>query len=183
MSFGQPPPGGYGGPPGGAPPDGGGQWGPPPGGGGYGGPPAGGGGGQWGPPPGGGGYGPPPGGGGGGGWAQPPGYSQQPMYTSGVPGGPSYNQQGGGATDPVAIVSLVLGVVSLPMHFCCYLGWPLGIGAIVCGIIAMSRSGDPPYYYGGKGFAIGGMIAAAVGFLMIILVLVFWGAAFMLSKP
>lgn len=177
MSYGQQPPPGGNYPPngGGAPPDGGGQWG---------GPPAAGGGGQWGGPPAGGQWGPP---GGGGGWAQPPGgppgYGQQPMYTSGVPGGPSYHQQGGGTTDPVAIVSLVLGLVSLPMHFCCYLGWPLGIGAIVCGAIAISRIGDPPNYYTGKGLAIGGMLAAGFGFIMMIVALVFFGAAMMFAKP
>lgn len=178
MSYGQQPPPGGNYPPsgGGTPPEGGGQWG---------GPPAAGGGGQWGGHPAGGQWGPP--GGGGGGWAQPPGgppgYGQQPMYSSGVPGGPSYHQQGGGSTDPIAIVSLVLGLVSLPMHFCCYLGWPLGIGAIVCGAIAISRIGDPPNYYTGKGLAIGGMIAAGFGFIMMIVALIFFGAAMMLAKP
>lgn len=71
----------------------------------------------------------------------------------------------------------------MPMHFCCYLGWPLGIGAIVCGVIAISRTGDPPNYYGGRALAIGGLAAAAFGFLMIIFILLFWGAAVMLSKP
>jgi Domain of unknown function (DUF4190) len=83
----------------------------------------------------------------------------------------------------LAIVSLVLGLISLPMHFCCYLGWPLGIGAIVCGIISMGRVGDPPNYYSGKGLAIGGMIAAGLGFLMFVVVIRVSGAAIMLSKP
>ena len=156
MSFGQQPPGGFYGPPGGAPPGGG-----PPGG--FGGPPAG--------PPGG--YGGPPG-----------GYVPPPGYGSPAPGVPPPNfAAGGGATDPLATTSLVLGIISLPLHFCCYLGWPVGIAAIVCGIIAVARSGKEPQRYSGKGLAWGGMISAGLGFLMIILVFVLYGAAIMLSAP
>lgn len=181
MSFGQQPPGGFYGPPGGAPPGGGppGGFGGPPAGppGGFGGPPAGPPGGYGGPP---GGYGGPPGGFG----APPGGYVPPPGYGSPAPGVPPPNfAAGGGATDPLATTSLVLGIISLPLHFCCYLGWPVGIAAIVCGIIAVARSGKEPQRYSGKGLAWGGMISAGLGFLMIILVFVLYGAAIMLSAP
>ncbi len=89
----------------------------------------------------------------------------------------------GGATDPFAVVSLILGILSLPLHFCCYLGWPVGIAAIVCGIVSMVRIGKPPQHYSGKGLAVGGIIAAALGFLMVIVLFILYGAAIMLSSP
>jgi hypothetical protein len=105
-----------------------------------------------------------------------------PGYGSPAPGVPP-PMTAGGATDPLAITSLVLGIISLPLHFCCYLGWPVGIAAIVCGIISVVRIGKEPNRYAGKGLAWGGMIAAGLGFLMIILVFVLYGAAIMLSSP
>lgn len=175
MSFGQQPPGGFYGPPGGAPPGGAPPGGAPPGG--FGGGPPGG----YGGPPQGGGYGGPPQGGG---YGVPPGYVPPPGYGSPAPGVPP---QGGpsasGATDPLAIVSLILGILSLPLHFCCYLGWPAGIAAIICGIIALVRGGKEPARYSGKGLAWGGIIAAGLGFLMIIAVFILYGAAIMLSSP
>jgi len=89
----------------------------------------------------------------------------------------------GGVTDPLAIVSLILGIVSLPLHFCCYLGWPVGIAAIVCGIVSLVRIGGEPNRHSGKGLAWGGIISAGVGFLMIIVIFVLYGAAIMLSAP
>lgn len=179
MSFGQQPPGGFygppGAPPGGAPPGGppGGFGGPPPGSppGGYGGPPGG-----YGQPPGGG-YGGPPGGFGG-----PPGYVPPAGYGAPAPGVPP-PMYGGGGTDTLAVVSLVLGILSIPLHFCCYLGWPVGIAAIICGIISIVRIGKEPHRYSGKGLAWGGVISAGLGFLLIILVFVLYGAAIMLSAP
>jgi len=164
MSFGQQPPGSFYGPPGGVPPGGA------PGG--FGGSAAGGPPGGFGVPPGGGGYGVPP----------PHGYTPPPGYGAPAPGVPPPTSTGG-ATDPLATVSLILGILSLPLHFCCYLGWPVGIAAIVCGIVSLVRIGKPPQHYSGKGLAVGGIIAAALGFLLIIVVFILYGAAIVLSSP
>ena len=127
-----------------------------------------------------------------GGWNGPPGAPPQPRpeayvpppgYGSPAPGVPApiYSAGGSGGTDPLATASLILGIVSLPMHFCCYLGWPLGIAAVVCGIISLARVRKPPNYYDGGGLAWGGVICAALGFLAIIVVFVLYGVAIALS--
>ena len=88
----------------------------------------------------------------------------------------------GPAADPVAIVSLVLGIASIPLHFCCYLGWPVGIGAIVCGIIALSRISGSQGQKTGKGMAIGGIVATVFGFVMIIGIFILYGAAIAIAS-
>ena len=65
----------------------------------------------------------------------------------------------------MAIASLVLGILSLPSLGC------LGIGAlvaIVLGIVALTRANREPHVYGGKGFAIGGIVAAAMSLVVAI---------------
>ena len=164
MSYQQPP--GFGppqGPPGFGPPGGPGGYGPPGGPGGYG-------------PPGPGGFGPPPAGFGG--FQPPPGYGSP---APGVPpaGGPGHGAQ----TDTMAIVSLVLGLLSIPLHFCCYLGWPAGIVSIILGVIAVVRINGEPARYSGKGLAYGGIASSAIGFLIIVLLVVAYGAAIFLTAP
>jgi hypothetical protein len=137
-----PPGGGYGGPPGG----------------GYGGPPAGGAappGGYGGPPPGGyggapgGGYGPPPGG-----FGAPPG-----QFPGGAPGG-------GPRVHPLAIVSLVAGLLSVPACCCWFFGFPLPIGAVVCGFLALGKIKSNPQVYSGSIFCWIGMGCGALGLIM-----------------
>ncbi len=83
----------------------------------------------------------------------------------------------------MATVSLVLGILSIPFHFCCYLGWPIGIISIVLGVIAISKINKEPDRWSGKGLATGGIICSAFGFLMIIAVFVIYGAAILLTAP
>jgi type II secretory pathway pseudopilin PulG len=73
--------------------------------------------------------------------------------------------EGGAKKDAgLAIASLVLGVVGLPT-----LGL-LGVGAItgiVIGAIALARANQRPPEYGGRGLAIGGIVANGVALLII----------------
>ncbi len=166
-----PPPGGYGpppGPPGGfvPPPGGAPPGGAPPGGGGYGLPP--------GPPPGGG-FSPP-------GWNAPPG-----GYGAGLPPGVSpgsaYGGPPGAAQDQLAIVSLVLGLFSLFMVFCCGpLSIVLGISAVTFGLVSISRIGKEPMRYTGKPLAIAGIVLGALGALGYVLMFVVFGAFSFLSR-
>jgi hypothetical protein len=114
-----PPGGGYGGPPGGGSYGGAPGGGAPPPGGGYGGPP-------------GGGYGAPPGG-----FGPPPG-----QFQGGAPAG-------GPRMHPLAIVSLVAGVLSVPACCCWFFGFPLPVCAIACGIIALGKIKNNPMIYSG----------------------------------
>lgn len=65
----------------------------------------------------------------------------------------------------MAITSLVLGILSVPSLGC------LGIGAllgVVLGIVALVRANREPEVYGGKGFAIGGIVASALSLVVMI---------------
>jgi hypothetical protein len=75
------------------------------------------------------------------------------------PGGPQPTKQG------LAIASLVLGILSLPTLGC------LGVGALVSvalGVMALVKANREPHLYGGKGLAIGGIVASALSLLVAI---------------
>jgi len=129
---------GYG-PPGGGPPG----YGPP-----GGGPPMGG-------PPG---YGPPPGGG-------PPGYGPPPGGGFGPPGGPMM-MGGQPKFNPLAIVSMILGILSIPSCCCIFLGAPFSIAGLVLGIVAMGKIRGNPQMFKGGGMAIAGIVCSAVGLIL-----------------
>ncbi len=64
----------------------------------------------------------------------------------------------------MAITALVLGVLAL---FCPPLALPLGVPAIVLGIIALVRVGRQPRRHGGKGLAIGGICTGGGAILLL----------------
>ncbi len=66
------------------------------------------------------------------------------------------------------IVSLVFGILSIPLGFCCYAGIPLGIVALITGYIGFNNEKTNPERYGGRGFAIGGMILGGLVLLLTI---------------
>lgn len=93
-------------------------------------------------------YGPPPG------YPAPPNYGPPPGY--GVPPGQS-------TTNGLAIGSLVCGLASLPGYIFC-LGFPLGVIAIVLGIVALNQI-DPASGQKGKEMAIAGIVVGGLGLL------------------
>lgn len=72
-----------------------------------------------------------------------------------------------GENKTLAIVSLVLGIVSL----CCYVSPITGLAAVVTGFMAMKNANNQPDVYGGKGLAIAGMV---VGGLFFVVGIVYW---------
>lgn len=94
---------------------------------------------------------------------------QNPQYQ------PGSAVQGGGQNQTLAIISLVVGILSL---FCCAWFIP-GIVAIVLGFLARGKANSDPGNYGGAGLALGGIIAGGVSLLLgaIVLVLYFLGFA------
>ncbi len=61
-------------------------------------------------------------------------------------------------------ISLVLGSLSFVM-ICCYGGLWLGLPAAIVGYIGMRNADADPTRYGGRGLAIGGMVAGIITFL------------------
>lgn len=113
------------------------------------------------PPPGGQVPPPPPGGGG---YTTPPptgGYGDQPGGYP-PPGPPA---SGGSTTNVLGITSLVLGILSIVMFFCC-LGVILGPAAIVTGFLGMRKADEPGSQVGGRGMAMAGLICGAIGLVI-----------------
>lgn len=67
--------------------------------------------------------------------------------------------------NPLAIASLVAGVVSLPCICLCY-GFPFNVLAIVLGGVAVAQAGNDPAQAGGKNFAWGGIGLGALSLVL-----------------
>ncbi len=70
------------------------------------------------------------------------------------------------------IVSLVCAIIG-SLFFCCYLGIPLGAGAIITGFIGYRNANNEPDIYGGSGLAMAGMIVGGLSMLLSIGYLIF----------
>lgn len=77
----------------------------------------------------------------------------------------------------LAIVSLGLGVGSITIGWCCYIGMFLSPAAMITGFIALVQIKNDPNAYAGKGLAIGGIAAAVLYFAAFILIMLIYGLA------
>lgn len=75
--------------------------------------------------------------------------------------------------NPVAIASLAVGVFSLTIGLCCYLGMGAGPIAIVLGVVAMAQMKNSPTQSAGKGMAIAGIATGAASFGLNLLFIIF----------
>ena len=71
----------------------------------------------------------------------------------------------------LATASLYLGILSIVM-FCCNLGIPLGMAAMITGFFGIKKINTGPQHYGGEGLAIIGMVLGGVGFFLTVLGLI-----------
>lgn len=78
----------------------------------------------------------------------------------------------GGAAQPMmprrsnaALMSLILGIASIPLTFLC-IGWLVAPVAIILAIVAFTRIPGPMGNVNGKGMAIGGLVTGIVSLLM-----------------
>ena len=81
----------------------------------------------------------------------------------------------------LAVVSLGLGIGSLTIGWCCYTGLLLSPAALITGFIALSQIKKDPQAYGGRGFAIAGIVTAAVFLAGMLLFIIIYGLATMFS--
>lgn len=95
----------------------------------------------------------------------------------------------GPSMDPLAIVSLVVGVLGIPVTCCCcqLFGFVAGILALGLGGFSMKRINDEPEKYSGKGLAIAGMVLGGLLLLLavawIIYIIVTVGVSGLTSPP
>lgn len=109
------------------------------------------------------------------GWQQPqtPAPYQQPAFGQyAIPAG---------ASQTLAVVSLGLGIGSMTIGWCCYLGLLLAPAALITGFIALSQIKKDPEHYTGRGFAIGGIATAAAHLVLFLLIIIIYGAAIFFS--
>lgn len=80
----------------------------------------------------------------------------------------------GGPNQTLAIVSLVVGILSI---FCC--GWFVpGIAAIIMGFMARGKANGDPANYGGAGLALGGIITGAISLVLGVIVVALYMLGF-----
>lgn len=113
-------------------------------------------------------------------WNTPPTYAPPPQSWQ-APGGwqqPSPAPQGmtpglgqtRAQAHPLAIISLIAGVLSITLGLIC--GGPIfGITAIALGLVALTQIKGNPGKYSGKGFAIAGVIIGALWALIFVLMM------------
>ena len=75
----------------------------------------------------------------------------------------------------LAITSLILGIVSITVGWCCYFGILTGPISLILGIISLVQIKNDPLKYGGKGFAIGGIVLGAAYIVILVAVVILYG--------
>jgi hypothetical protein len=75
----------------------------------------------------------------------------------------------GGQNQTLAIVSLVLGILSI-----CLCGIITGIPALITGFMAKNKADENPGEFGGRGMALGGMITGGIGTVLGLLGIMYW---------
>jgi hypothetical protein len=96
-----------------------------------------------------------------------PGYQPYPQVGYQVPGYPMGPNPT--SANALGIVSLVLGILSIPLACCSFFGLVMPIPAIVCGVLGIRKASQGQA--NNKGLAIAGLICGCVG-LMISLTLI-----------
>jgi len=104
-------------------------------------------------------------------WNPPP---VQSSWQEPVKQAPAFDRPGpaAGANQTLAIVSLVLGILSIVL---CQITGPV---AVVTGFMARKRANETPAEYGGAGLALAGIITGVIGSILLVLVLLYFIAVF-----
>lgn len=82
----------------------------------------------------------------------------------------------------LAIVSLGLGVGAITVGWCCSSGFVLSPAALITGFIALSQIKKDPSRYSGRGFALGGIITAALFLLFYLVFIMIYLIALLLGQ-
>lgn len=82
----------------------------------------------------------------------------------------------------MALLSMILGIISITIGFCCYFGVLTAPIAIGLGAYALSLVKKDPNKYGGKGMAIAGVIMGALYFIFLVLIILFYGLAALMGN-
>ena len=75
----------------------------------------------------------------------------------------------------LGILSLSLGILSVTVGWCCYIGALLGPAAMILGAVAIYQNKTDPVRYGGKGLGIAGIILGALYLVGMVLFILLYG--------
>ena len=103
----------------------------------------------------------------------------QPVVPAWQPPPPPPIRPGAQQKQGLAVASLIVGIISLTVGWCCYFGVVTGPVAIALGIIQLVQIKNKPNEYTGKPLAIIGVVTGAVYFAILALIIVIYGAAFL----
>ena len=67
----------------------------------------------------------------------------------------------------------------MTLGWCCYFGVLTGPIAVVLGIVALTQIKNDPKRYSGKGMAIAGIITGGLYFVLLAMIILIYGLAFM----
>ncbi|WP_328343041.1 DUF4190 domain-containing protein [Micromonospora sp. NBC_00421] len=100
-------------------------------------------------------------------------YAQQPYGAAASYPGAGYPAPQG-QQNTLGLVSLILGIASIPLLCCAFLGIPLGIGAVVTGWLGMQKAAQGLAGNAGQAKAglICGAVAVGLGILLVLLNLI-----------
>jgi hypothetical protein len=94
----------------------------------------------------------------------PPAYAAQPQKT-------------------LAVASMVLGIVSITIGWCCSFGILTSPVALGLGIFSLFQIKNDPSRYGGKRMAVAGIVTGALYLVFLVLIGLIWGLGVLMSAP
>ena len=111
----------------------------------------------------------------------PPAYSPPQQMQSGwqPPPPPSYANQ---PQQGLAITSMILGLVSITIGWCCSLGLLTAPTAIIMGIISLVQIKNDPVRNTGKPFSIVGIVTGSLYLLFWIIIVIIYGFAIFMGS-
>jgi hypothetical protein len=86
-----------------------------------------------------------------------------------------------GPSQSLAVWSMVLGLVSITLGWCCSFGLLTAPVAIVLGIVALSQIKSQPKRYTGKPLAITGIVSGGLYFVALAVIILIYGLGILLS--
>lgn len=100
----------------------------------------------------------------------------QPVWQPPPP--PSY---AAGPQQSLAVASLICGIFTITIGWCCYLGVITGPVAIGLGIASLNQIKNSPDQFTGKPFAITGIVTGSLYFVFVALIIMLYGLMFLVQ--
>jgi len=119
-------------------------------------------------------------------WNQPSGELAAGQFPAPKPSQPAWQPPpppayAAGKQQGLAVAALITGIFTVTIGWCCYLGVITGPVAMGMGIFSLIQIKNHPDKFTGKPFAITGIVTGAVYFVVVALIVVIYGLAFLMQ--